>query len=154
MATPKKVRLSIGSDHGGFHLKELIRKRLEENGFEVRDRGSYDPNAVDYPDIAREVCSDVIGKGSDLGILICGTGIGMSNAANKVRGIVAALCTNEYMARMARQHNDANVLILGGRIVGDELAWSITEAFLSASPLTEEKYLRRREKVHRIGEGC
>jgi ribose 5-phosphate isomerase B len=107
---------------------------------------------VDYPDIALSVCSDVTDGRSDIGVLICGTGIGMSNAANKVRGIVAALCTNEYMARMARQHNDANVLVLGGRVVGDELAFSIVEAFLSSEPLMEERYVRRRDKVDRIGE--
>lgn len=152
MGKATSKRISIGSDHGGFQLKETLRQRLSAKGHIVTDRGCPGPEAVDYPDVALDVCSDVNGGVSDLGILICGTGIGMSNAANKVRGIVAALCTNEYMARMARQHNDANVLVLGGRVVGDELASSITEAFLCSEPLMDERYLRRRDKVRLIGE--
>jgi ribose 5-phosphate isomerase B len=152
MGKAPSKRVSIGSDHGGFQLKEALRKRLRDKGHDVTDRGCPGPEAVDYPDIALSVCSDVTDGRSDIGVLICGTGIGMSNAANKVRGIVAALCTNEYMARMARQHNDANVLVLGGRVVGDELAFSIVEAFISSEPLMDERYVRRRDKVDRIGE--
>jgi ribose 5-phosphate isomerase B len=153
MGPSQSKRISIGSDHGGFDLKEVLMKRLSDNGSEVLDKGCIDRSAVDYPDIALAVCSDVVEGRADTGILICGTGIGMSNAANKVRGIVAALCTNEYMARMARAHNDANVLVLGGRVVGDELAWAITRSFLSSEPLSDERYVRRREKVRSIGEG-
>jgi len=143
--------LSIGSDHGGYHLKEELKKRLESEGYDVLDRGCHSPEAVDYPDIAIEVSRDVVSGASDLGILICGTGIGMSNAASRVDGVTAALCTNSYMSRMARLHNDANVLCLGGRVIGEELAWDIVEVFLSTEPLTDEKYRRRRKKVEDIG---
>jgi len=145
-------RISIGSDHGGYDLKEVLRRRLKDKGFVVLDRGCDAPTPVDYPDIASIVCGDVVGGKADAGILICGTGIGMSNAANKIKGIVAALCTNEYMARMARAHNDANVLVLGGRVLGDELAWSITETFLTTGPMDDQKYVRRRDKVRRMEE--
>ncbi len=145
------MKISIGSDHGGFQLKELIRERLEEEGFEVLDRGSFDPSSVDYPDVAFKVAVDVKEGLSDRGILICGTGIGMSNAASRVEGILAALCTNCYMARMARLHNDANVLCMGARVIGDEVAWEITRTFLVNDPLMDDKYVRRRKKV---AEGC
>jgi ribose 5-phosphate isomerase B len=141
------MRISIGADHGGFQLKEIIRNKLEQNGYEITDRGAFDPNSIDYPDIAFEVANDVRQGRSDRGILICGTGIGMSNAASRVEGIIAALCTNEYMARMARLHNDANVLCMGARVIGDEVAWAITMEFLENDPMTDEKYLRRRKKV-------
>jgi ribose 5-phosphate isomerase B len=141
------MKISLGADHGGFELKEIIRNRLEQNGHQVTDRGAFDPGSIDYPDIAFQVANDVKEGGSERGILICGTGIGMCNAASRVEGIVAALCTNEYMARMARFHNDANILCMGARVIGDELAWSITKEFLENDPMTDEKYLRRRNKV-------
>lgn len=141
------MKISIGADHGGFELKEIIKKRLEHSGYQVTDRGAFDPNSVDYPDVAFQVANDVKKGEYERGILICGTGIGMSNAASKVEGVVAALCTNEYMARMARFHNDANVLCMGARVIGDEVAWSITKEFLENDPMTDDKYLRRRKKV-------
>ncbi len=139
--------LSIGSDHGGFPLKVEICGRLREEGHEVIDEGCPSPDPVDYPEIAFSVADDVVKGRADLGILICGTGIGMSNASSRVNGIVAALCTNSFMARMSRLHNDANVLCLGGRVVGDELAWDIVKTFIENVPLTNEKYIRRRGKV-------
>ena len=145
------MRVSIGADHGGFHLKELLRERLAGEGHVVVDRGSFDASPVDYPDVAYRVAFDVSEGSSDRGILICGTGIGMSNAASRVDGVIAALCTNEYMGRMARLHNDANVLCMGARVIGDEVAWAITLEFLGNGPMTDEKYRRRREKVAR---GC
>lgn len=151
MALPAGLRLTIGSDHGGYQLKEFLKGMLTTSGAIVIDRGNYGPDPVDYPDIATLVCSDIREGRADLGVLVCGTGIGMSNAANKVTGIVAALCFNEYMARMARMHNDANVLCLGGRVIGDETAWAVLESFLLARPLMDEKYLRRRRKVGEIG---
>lgn len=141
------MKISVGADHGGFHLKEVLRERLEREGHEVTDRGAFDPSSVDYPDIAFLVANDVKDGGAERGILICGTGIGMSNAASRVEGIVAALCTNEFMARMARFHNDANVLCMGARVIGDEVAWAITKEFLSHDPMTDDKYIRRRNKV-------
>ncbi len=139
--------LSLGSDHGGFPLKVDICDRLRKEGHEVIDVGCPSPDAVDYPDIAFSVADDVVRGRADLGILICGTGIGMGNAASRVNGIIAALCTNSFMARMSRLHNDANVLCLGGRVVGDELAWDIVKTFIENVPLTDEKYIRRRGKV-------
>lgn len=141
------MRLSLGSDHGGFPLKEEIHSRLRAEGHEVMDEGCPSPDAVDYPDIAFTVADDVVKGRADLGILFCGTGIGMSNAASRVDGIVAALCTNSFMARMSRLHNGANILCLGGRVVGDELAWDIVKTFIENVPLTDEKYIRRRGKV-------
>ena len=139
--------LSLGSDHGGFPLKVDICSRLRKEGHEVIDEGCPSPDAVDYPDIAFSVADDVVRGRADLGILICGTGIGMGNAASRVNGIIAALCTNSFMARMSRLHNDANILCLGGRVVGDELAWDIVKTFIENVPLTDEKYMRRRGKV-------
>jgi ribose 5-phosphate isomerase B len=147
------LKISIGSDHGGFELKEKIRDRLERNGYGTVDRGSYDTDPVDYPDIAQLVSADIIDGKADLGILICGTGIGMMNSASRHDGVIAALCTNSYMSRMARKHNAANVLCLGGRVIGIELAWDIVTSFLKNEPRTDEKYIRRREKVNSIWKG-
>lgn len=121
----------VGSDHGGFELKEDIIKYIkEELKLEVEDCGCYSTDSVDYPDLAEKVCKSVTEK-SGKGILVCGTGIGISIAANKMKGIRCALCSEEYSARMTRKHNDANVLALGGRTTGVELAKSIVEAFLT-----------------------
>lgn len=139
--------LTLGSDHGGFELKEDLKGRLEDIGHEVLDRGCYSTDAVDYPDIAEKVSNDIISGKAQLGILVCGTGIGMSNAAARIDGITAALCTNSYMAKMARLHNDANLLCLGGRVIGSELAWDMVQQFLSNDPLMDDKYIRRRSKV-------
>lgn len=144
------MRISLGSDHGGFQLKEELAKRLEKAGIMVLDRGCSAGETVDYPDVASLVCSDLAGT-SDLGILVCGTGIGMCNTASRFEDIIAALCTNEYMAKMAREHNAANVLCLGGRVIGPELAWAIVRTFISTEPLDDERYIRRRAKVRRTG---
>ena len=127
------MKLIIGADHGGFELKKEIIAYLEKKGYELEDTGCYDSNAIDYPDIALKVCKKLLDKEGELGILICGTGIGISISANKIPGIRAALCTDEFSARATRAHNDANVLCLGGRVVGPELAKSICDAFLSGS---------------------
>ena len=144
------LKISIGSDHGGFELKQLLMDRIREEGHDVIDRGCESPDPVDYPDIAAEVSKDVMARTADRGILICGTGIGMSNSASRFDGIVAALCTNSYMAKMSRLHNAANVLCLGGRVVGSELAWDIVTSFLNNDPLEDERYVRRREKVRSL----
>ena len=126
------MRIAIGSDHGGFALKQDIIAYLMENGHEITDFGCMDTNAVDYPDIAAPVANAVIGGAFDKGILVCGTGIGMSIAANKVKGIRAALCENPFSARMAGEHNNAHILCLGGRVLGPSLACEMVEAFLGA----------------------
>lgn len=123
----------IGSDHGGFRLKEALKKYLEGKGLEIKDVGCYDESSVDYPDIAAKLCPYVTSKQAEFGILICGTGIGISISANKHKGIRAAVCTDEYCAAKTKQHNNANVLCLGGRVVGEDLAKSILDAYMSAS---------------------
>lgn len=124
--------IAIGSDHGGYELKREIIQYLEQKGFSVSDCGCYSPDAVDYPDIAVKVCDKVTSGESELGILICGTGIGISMAANKIHGIRAALCHSTFDGRMARMHNNANVLCLGGRTTGVSIALDIVDTFVSA----------------------
>lgn len=123
------MNVVIGSDHGGYELKEALVPFLKEEGFDVLDVGTHDLASVDYPDFAKKV-TEVVLEESILGILICGTGIGISIAANKVKGIRAALCSEEFSARMSRRHNNANILCLGGRTTGVELAKSIVKAYL------------------------
>jgi len=125
------MKIAIGSDHGGFELKEKVVKFLMENKYEILDLGCNSSDSVDYPKYGKLVGEAVVEKKADKGILICGTGIGISIAANKVKGIRAALCTNTTMARLTREHNDANVLAMGGRIVGDVLALEMVEIFLN-----------------------
>ncbi|HOV48052.1 MAG TPA: ribose 5-phosphate isomerase B [Anaerolineae bacterium] len=128
------MRICIGSDHAGYELKTAVKSHLLALGHEVEDLGTYEPQvSVDYPDYGRRVAQQVAAGAGERGIVICGTGIGVSIAANKVHGIRAALCTDSYMARMARLHNDANVLALGGRVVGVGLALDIVDAFLTTA---------------------
>ncbi len=124
------MKLAIGSDHAGLVLKRELRRALDERQLAVEDFGTHTEDSVDYPDFAARVAQAVSGGDCALGVLVCGTGIGMSIAANKVRGVRAAVCTTEFEARMARAHNDANVLCLGSRVVGAGLATQIVEAFL------------------------
>lgn len=127
------MKIAIGCDHGGLDLKNLIAVRLEEEGFEIRDMGTFSEESVDYPDFSNKVCQCVRSGECERGILICGTGIGMSIAANRYREIRAALCHEAFTARMSREHNDANILCLGARVVGTEVAldivrvWATTE---------------------------
>ena len=125
---PKTV--FIGSDHAGLELKTVVAAHLAAAGHTVVDLGPSEPQSVDYPDFAKAVCARVLDTPEAAGILICGTGIGMSIAANRIGGIRAALCVNEYLARMTRLHNDANVLCLGERVIGVGLAASIADVFL------------------------
>jgi ribose 5-phosphate isomerase B len=124
------MKLAIGSDHAGLVLKRGVRRALDERQLAVEDFGTHTEDSVDYPDFAARVAQAVSRGDCALGVLVCGTGIGMSIAANKVRGVRAAVCTTEFEARMARAHNDANVLCLGSRVVGAGLAAQIVEAFL------------------------
>ena len=122
--------IAIGSDHGGFALKQEIMKHLDEKGLEYKDYGTYSEESCDYPVYGAAVARAVAGGECDRGILICGTGIGISIAANKIEGIRAANCTDCYMAEMTRRHNDANILALGARVVGSGLALKIVDTFL------------------------
>lgn len=126
------IMLAIGADHGGINLKELLKSKLGEWGVEVKDFGTYDSASCDYPDIAEKVCNAITSGECEKGILVCGTGIGMSIAANKVRGIRAAHVTDTYSARMAREHNNAHIICLGERITGCDLAVEIVKAYLDA----------------------
>lgn len=124
--------IAIGSDHGGYELKSEIIKHLEERGLQVKDMGTCDCSSVDYPDYGQAVAEEVSSGKAEKGIIICGTGIGISISANKVAGIRAALCTDGYMARMAKEHNNANVLALGARVIGTGLAIDIVDTWLDA----------------------
>lgn len=124
------MKIAIGADHGGFIMKEELKEYLKEKGYDVTDCGTHNEDSVDYPDIAVKTAKTILSNENELGVLICGTGIGISIAANKIKGIRAALCTDCYCAKMARNHNDANILCMGGRVTGIELAKSILDTFL------------------------
>lgn len=124
------MKISIGSDHGGYDLKEIIISFLKENGHEVVDAGCFNNASVDYPDFADKVCQSVRSNESEAGILICGTGIGMSIAANRYRDIRAALCHEAFTSRMSREHNNANILCLGARVIGVEIALDIVRVWV------------------------
>lgn len=143
--------IAIGADHGGFELKEHIKKHLDELGLEYKDYGTYSEESVDYPDCAKPVCEAVMDRTADKGILICGTGIGISIAANKHKGIRAALCGDVYSAKMTKVHNNANVLCLGGRVTGRELAFMIVDAWLNAE-YEGGRHQARIDKIHAIEE--
>lgn len=135
--------LAIGCDQGGYELKLEIIKYLEEQGIEYRDFGSHGTESVDYPIFGKKVAHAVADGECDRGILVCGTGIGISIAANKVKGIRAALCTDCFSAEATRLHNDANILALGGRVVGPGLAVKIVDTFLHTPFSGEERHERR-----------
>lgn len=145
------VRLSIGSDHGGYEQKAQLAAWLQGQGYEVEDRGCFSEESVDYPDYALPVAEDVREGRAELGILVCGTGIGMAIAANKVRGIRAANITNPDFARLTRQHNNANVLTLSGRFVSLEDNKAIIEAFLN-TPFEGGRHCKRLDKIAAIEE--
>jgi ribose 5-phosphate isomerase B len=125
------MKIAIGSDHAGYYMKEHLKKFLKDNGYEVDDCGTFSTASVDYPDFAKEVCTKIQDGVVDKGVLICGTGIGMSISANKFKGIRAALSLNPFMATLSRKHNDSNVLVLAGRLMGYELADATLEAWLN-----------------------
>ncbi|NDL66705.1 ribose 5-phosphate isomerase B [Anaerotalea alkaliphila] len=135
--------IAVASDHGGFDLKQEVMAFLEEKGYEYKDFGCYDKKSVDYPDYARTVADKVLSKEAEFGILICGTGIGISIAANRIPGIRAALCSECFSAQATREHNNANILALGGRTVGPEVAKKIVETFLETPFSQDERHQRR-----------
>ncbi len=141
-----KPRIALGADHAGFHVKETIRKFLETAGYPVDDVGTWSEESVDYPDYARAVAEKVAAGADQLGILACGTGIGMAITANKVPGIRAAVAHDAMTARLAREHNDANVLTLGGRVVDDARAIEIVRDFLDAQ-FAGGRHQRRIDKI-------
>ena len=124
------MKIAIGCDHGGLEHKNAISEHLKERGFEVTDFGIYEQVSVDYPEIAVKVAGSVASKENELGILVCGTGIGMSLAANKVKGIRAAVLSDHFSAKYTRLHNDANILCLGGRVIGIGTALELVDIFV------------------------
>jgi ribose 5-phosphate isomerase B len=145
------MKIAIGSDHAGFELKEHIKGILPPREYEVTDVGTHSPDSVDYPDLGFEVARRVAAGEADRGILICGTGIGMSIAANKVRGIRAALVHDLYTAAQSRRHNDANVLVLAGRVTGKGLAEEIVKTWLSTE-FEGGRHLGRLRKIETFEE--
>jgi len=144
------MRIAIGSDHAGYRLKTEILRHLSDQNADVTDFGAHDESRVDYPDIGLAVADSVVSGTFDVGILVCGTGVGMSIAANKVRGIRAALCGDTYSARMSRLHNDANVLTLGERVTGVGLALDIVDTWLTTEYPAEERHGGRVRKMMAI----
>lgn len=143
------MRVAVGSDHAGFRLKEVVTAHLRAAGHEVEDMGTHSPEPVDYPPICAAVARRVVGGGAERGVVIGGSGQGEQIAANKVHGARAALCPDEFTARLARQHNDANICSLGARIVADELALAVLDVFL-ATGFEGGRHVRRIEQVAAI----
>lgn len=128
----QKKPLALAADHGGYELKEAVKAHLEERGLEYRDFGTVDGSSCDYPDMAVPACKAVVAGECELALLFCGTGVGISMAANKVRGIRACCCSDAFSAKFTRIHNDANALCMGGRVVGAGLACLLVDEFLDA----------------------
>lgn len=140
------MKIAIGCDHGGLEHKDAIVAHLKERGFEVKDSGIYENHSVDYPDIAVKVCADITSGECERGILVCGTGIGMSLAANKVKGIRAAAVSEHFSAKYTRLHNDSNVLCLGGRVIGVGTALELVDLFID----TEFEGGRHENRVKKV----
>lgn len=146
------MKIAIACDHAAPVLKAKVARHLMDQGYEITDFGTFSDDSVDYPDYALKVAEAVAGKQADLGILICGTGIGMSIAANKVKGIRCALCSDTFSARATREHNDANVLAFGERVVGEGLALDIADTFVKTPFSGAERHKARINKISAIEE--
>lgn len=142
-------KVAIACDHGGYEMKEIIKKHLSSKGVELDDLGTFSSESVDYPDYAHLVAQRIAEGKNKRAILICGTGIGMSITANRYRNVRAALCNDVYSAKMSRQHNDSNVIVLGGRVVGPGLALEITETWLMTE-FDGGRHTRRVEKIENV----
>ncbi len=145
------MKFYIATDHAGIRYKEFVKELLESKGIEVEDLGPYTPDRVDYPDYAKKCAEAVREDAGSFGILICGTGIGMSIAANKVKGIRAALCHDAYTAEMARAHNNAQILCFGERVLGQGVVESVIDAFINTQP-EEGRHAERVAKIMQIDE--
>ncbi|MFQ5516762.1 MAG: ribose 5-phosphate isomerase B, partial [Acidimicrobiia bacterium] len=141
------MRIVIGSDHAGYLLKQELQNRLGGEGFSVIDVGTHSTDPVDYPDYAALVARAVVDGRADRGIVVCGSGAGAEIAANKVKGIRCVQAQDTYTARQAVEHDDANLMALGARVIGEELAWNIVQAFTGAEFSGEERHLRRLRKI-------
>lgn len=145
------MKVSIGSDHAGFELKEIIARWLKKSGYEISDKGTFSAEKVDYPDFAALVAEEVAQGKTQRGILVCGSGVGVTIAANKVKGIRAANCYNEEIAALSRAHNDANILALGARFLNADLALKITEVWFKQE-FENGRHQRRIEKINKLEE--
>lgn len=143
------MRIAVGADHAGYDAKEHLKRWLAARGHDADDVGTHGTASVDYPDFAGQAARKVAKGEADLGLLLCGSGIGMSIAANKVKGVRAAVCGEPFSARLARRHNDANVLCMGARITGPGLMEEILAAFLEAT-FEGGRHVQRVDKIHRI----
>ena len=141
------MKLVIASDHGGLRLKTELVGLLVKQGHDVADLGTDSDASVDYPDFAHKVASGVVDESFERGILVCGTGVGMSIAANRHAGVRAVVCSDTYTAKLSRSHNDANVLCIGERVLGSGLAWEIVSAWLAEPASQEERHAKRRQKI-------
>ena len=137
------MTIALGADHGGYPLKEAIKAMLDRQGVAYKDFGTNSAESVDYATYAKPVCEAVAAKDCELGILCCGTGLGMSIAANKIRGIRAACCADWFSAKMTREHNDANVLCLGARVTGEDAALTLAEVFINTPFSNDARHIRR-----------
>jgi len=140
------MKIAMGSDHAGLEMKEFVKKLLAGQGHEIDDVGTHDGASVDYPDFAQAACRKVLSGDAERAILVCGSGVGMSMAANRFKGIRAVLCTDLYLARFSRLHNDANVLCLPGRLMGTGLAEEVLKVWMT-TPFEGGRHLRRVEKL-------
>lgn len=143
----RRIMIAIGCDHGGFELKQEIMKHLEKNNVEYKDFGTYTKDSCDYPVYAKKVAKAILSGECEKGILICGTGIGIGIAANKFKGIRAALCHDVFSAQATREHNDANVLTMGERVVGPGLALKIVDTFLTTEFSNDERHINRIRQI-------
>jgi len=148
------MRIVVGADHRGYCLKDVIAARLRDAGHEVTDAGTNDGNSVDYPDLALAVGSAVRDGRVERGVLVCGSGVGAVIAANKIAGVRAGLCHDTYSAHQGVEHDDMNLLCLGSRVIGEDLALEIVDAFIAAKFSGEERYRRRLDKVKRLDLGA
>ncbi len=144
------MKIAIGADHGGFEYKEAIIKHLRDQGYEVEDFGTYSTESCDYPIYAKKVANAVAQGDVERGILICGTGIGVSIAANKVKGIRAALCGDTFSAHATREHNDSNVLCLGARVIDDKLALDIVDIWLKTDFSGDARHQKRIDMLENV----
>lgn len=144
---PASIRVALGGDHAGFTLKKAVAERFASRVATLIDCGTHDESSCDYPDFAIAVAREIIAGKVDRGIVVCGSGVGVSVAANKIPGIRAAICHDTYSAHQGVEHDDMNVLCIGGRIIGSELAFEIVEAFLGATYTPGERHARRLDKV-------
>lgn len=144
------MRIALGSDHGGFDLKNIIIEHLKQKEIEVKDFGTYNCDAADYADYAVPVCAAVNAGEADYGILVCGTGVGMSISANKIDGIRCALLGDVFSAKATREHNDSNVMALGARVVGVGLALEIVDMYLATAYSNEDRHTKRIQKIKNL----